>query len=68
MSRMSSFESMLAGVGGGKDLFHDPDQFSLWRKGWMACDVGGAGESGEGAPVGQSRQQARVRPVVAKRA
>ena len=25
----------LEGVEGGQPVFHDPDQFSLWRKGWM---------------------------------
>ena len=23
-------------IGGGRNALHDPDQFSLWRKGWMA--------------------------------
>ena len=61
MSRMSSFESMLAGVGGGKDLFHDPDQFSLWRKGWMASDVGGAGESASERAAGRPVTPASAR-------
>ena len=32
----AGLEEGLEGVGGGKSVFHDPDQFSIWRKGWMA--------------------------------
>jgi hypothetical protein len=28
---------MLERIGGGQHALHDPDQFSLWRKGWMAA-------------------------------
>ncbi len=29
-------------IGGGHHALHDPDQFSLWRKGWMATAAGTA--------------------------
>jgi hypothetical protein len=34
------FRPDLTGIGGNRDVFHDPDQFSLWRKGWMVRDTG----------------------------
>ena len=38
-SLLAQAESELDGVGWGKHALHDPDQFSLWSKGWMGRDT-----------------------------
>lgn len=40
--RPTGLEEGLEGIGGGRSVFHDPDQFSIWRKGWMVRDIDGA--------------------------
>lgn len=53
---LAELGGMLEGIGGGQHALHDPDQFSLWRKGWMA--TGGAADAGSDTPVGPSHEDA----------
>jgi hypothetical protein len=58
---LAGLGGVLEGIGGGQHALHDPDQFSLWRKGWMASATSPTAEVADtisDKPMGPSHEDA----------